>query len=132
MNKASSHVLVIEDEAAVAEEFTDTLRSAGLRITVANDGFTALRAQDLDPADCVLLDLRLPDMRGGDVALDLRSRRPDLPIVVVTGYPVEAAALPITADEILYKPIRPADLARLVCRFCANAASGGGAPGPSA
>src|SRR3954468_24477944 len=80
------HALVVEDDAACACAMEKALTLAGIRVTVAGDGFSALKSQDDDPADMVMLDLRLPDMRGSAVALDLHSRYPDLPIVVITGY----------------------------------------------
>ncbi len=116
---AKCHALVIEDSEEYANQLANVLGRAGLRTTIAFDGVTGLESQDRDPADFVLLDLRLPDMDGSDVALDLHSRYPDVPIIVVTGDPTRLN-LGFSVAEVLQKPVRTTELRRLAARYCAK------------
>lgn len=62
--------------------------------------------------DLVLLDYAMPGLNGAEVAQAVRSRRPDLPVIFVTGYADQAAMKAAAADApILQKPFRVADLA---------------------
>lgn len=110
------HVLVVEDDESYAYALARALTASGLRVTVAHQGLDALEADDRDPADLVLLDLRLPDMHGTDVALDLRSRRPQLPIVVLSGYAAEIGLVP--ANLVLRKPVEPQTVPDMIRPLC--------------
>jgi DNA-binding response OmpR family regulator len=111
------HVLVVEDDESYAYAVARVLAHAGLRVTVAHQGLDALEADDRDPADLILLDLRLPDMHGTDVALDLRARRPRLPIVVLSGYAAEMGLVP--ANLVLRKPLEPQSIPDMILPLCA-------------
>lgn len=79
--------LVVDDDPALQEIFKTHLRKAGLsRVVVgtAKDAFSALARQHFD---LMFLDLNLPDESGDNVYLEARKRHPDLPIVIITGYP---------------------------------------------
>lgn len=110
------HILVVEDEALAALAMEDYLIEQGFRVTVAGDGLAALECFDRDPADLVVTDLRMPRMDGRSLIQALRQRRPDLPVVVLTGF---VAFLPGEDDltgadwkplEILRKPVSPATM----------------------
>ena len=102
-------MLVVEDDGVYAEFMVDTLRRAGHQVSLATDGASArLAAVDLVP-DAVVLDLRLPDESGYDVARALR--RGLLPehsvIIVLTAerYPPLDAASAVGVDIVLNKPV---------------------------
>lgn len=81
-----AHVLIAEDEDLVAAVLADTLENHGFRITVTHNGLQAYEADENDPADLLLTDMRMPVMDGGSLIRLIRQRRPDLPVVVMTGY----------------------------------------------
>jgi DNA-binding response OmpR family regulator len=108
MAVGTKHVLVIEDDEAFTYAVAKYLTHRGLRVTVAHSGIDGLHANDRDPADLVLLDMRLPDMHGTAVALDLRSQRPNLPIVGLTGFVYESRSA--TLALTLSKPVELEDL----------------------
>lgn len=114
------HILVIDDDPSVAGLIASTLAEDGLRTSVAHDGVSGLLNQDRDPADVVMLDLRLADMHGTDVIFQLRCIRPDLPIVVITGFPGDALQIGARVAEVLYKPLRLADIRTIGQRYCAG------------
>ena len=112
------HILVVEDEPLIAMVFEDTLVDSGFRVTVTGGALEALAADETDPADAVVTDLRMPGMGGRELILRLRERRPALPILVVSGWPAEAGNL--SEDEataFLAKPVSPGALAARVAKL---------------
>jgi two-component system, OmpR family, response regulator RegX3 len=96
-------VLVVEDDAAIAEPLAEGLRREGFAVTHAATGEEALAAPE---TDVVLLDLRLPDIDGLDVCRRLRERS-GVPIIVVTARGEEAdrvVGLELGADDYVVKP----------------------------
>jgi two-component system chemotaxis response regulator CheY len=81
------HVLVVEDEVLVAWALREILEGAGYRVTVAHDGLRALAFEAEDPADALLTDLQMPHLNGAALVRRLRSSRPLLPVIVMTGTP---------------------------------------------
>jgi DNA-binding response OmpR family regulator len=97
------HILVAEDEDAIADPLVAGLRREGYDVSRVDTGEGALEAS---PADLVLLDLRLPDIDGLDVCRQLRERS-RVPIIVVTARGEEAdrvVGLELGADDYVVKP----------------------------
>lgn len=113
---APLHVLIIEDDAALAYALARYLTSQKMRVTVAEAGLAGIEADEHDPCDLLLLDLRLPDIAGSDVARDLKQRRPNVPVLVMTGNPGDLMANWPTA--VLVKPFEPADLHDRIRQIC--------------
>jgi DNA-binding response OmpR family regulator len=96
-------ILLVEDDDSIAQPLTDGLRREGFAVERAATGAEALAAE---PADLVLLDLRLPDIDGLDVCRQLRERS-DMPIIVVTARGEESdrvVGLELGADDYVVKP----------------------------
>ena len=91
---APFRVLVADDDPMVVRFVNSVLPPHEYVVLHAANGNEALRAIDTQPIDAVVLDLRMPDKSGYDVirALKLEGRAPDLPILVITNYPVPANA----------------------------------------
>jgi hypothetical protein len=92
-DSAVAHVLLVEDEMLLAQVFQAALEDEGHRVTAAGDGVAALSADALDPAEVLVTDLRMPRMGGRELVAHLRERRPDLPVVVLSGYAVDAGGI---------------------------------------
>jgi DNA-binding response OmpR family regulator len=107
------HLLVVEDEDAIAEPLVEGLIAEGFDVTRVGTGREAL---DAPPADLVLLDVRLPDIDGFAVCRELRSRS-DVPIIMVTAKGEEidrVVGLELGADDYVVKPF---GLRELVARI---------------
>ncbi|NUB09760.1 response regulator [Azospirillum sp. Vi22] len=115
-------VLLVEDEAQVRDFIRLTLEDMGMRVVCAADGSEALRAYaDHGGAfDLLVTDLVMPQIGGASVARALRRENPDLPTVLMSGYPPETESLDdLLADPksggrrivFLRKPINPDELA---------------------
>ncbi|MBM3684886.1 MAG: response regulator transcription factor [Actinobacteria bacterium] len=108
-----TRLLFIEDDAEVRTVLRLALEDEGYEVTEAADGTSGLRAFDARPPDLVLLDLRLPDVRGLDVCRELRSRSA-VPIIIVTAQTDThdlVAGLEAGADDYVTKPVVPKALA---------------------
>lgn len=105
---ANPLVLIVDDNARNAKLARDVLRAAGLRTLEAASGADALaQAREAQPA-LILLDLRLPDMDGGDVARQLKAdpRTRGIPVIALTALTLDEGALTEGAfDGYLAKPI---------------------------
>ncbi|HET9104669.1 MAG TPA: response regulator transcription factor [Solirubrobacteraceae bacterium] len=99
-------VLIVEDEASIAEPFAAALARSGFRPTVAATGAQALtRFDELSP-DVVLLDLSLPDADGRDLCRTLRQRS-GVPILIITAsgsLTDRVVGLELGADDYVVKP----------------------------
>ncbi|MCU0309147.1 MAG: response regulator transcription factor [Thermoleophilia bacterium] len=96
-------VLVVEDEDAIATPLVEGLEREGMEVERVAGGHAALAARE---PDLVLLDLRLPDMDGYEVARRLRARSA-VPIIIVSARGEEVdrvVGLEIGADDYLVKP----------------------------
>src|SRR5512132_4684427 len=104
-----SRILVIEDEAAIAELIAINLRHAGFDVTIAGDAEQAQAAVDDVLPHLVILDWMLPGRSGQALARQWRlaARTRDLPVIMLTARADEAdkvAGLDAGADDYLTKP----------------------------
>ncbi|MDD5581142.1 MAG: response regulator [Methylobacter sp.] len=106
-------ILLIEDDAVLADGLIHTLSSSGYKITCATTGTYAeqlLQAQDFD---LIVLDLGLPDMDGLDLLSRFRRRKVPLPIIILTardGMNDRIHGIEQGADDYLTKPFELREL----------------------
>lgn len=105
------HILLADDEELIAMTLADALESEGFRVTVAHDGRQALEAERKDAADLLITDMRMPVMDGGALIRAIRQRRPDLPVVAITGY---SETLPAPERNRLVLLLKPFSLTALL------------------
>lgn len=109
------HVLVVEDEDALAQLLKYNLEKEGYRVSVAMDGEEALVTADERAPDLVLLDWMLPKASGVEVCRRLRARQEtrNTPIVMLTARGEESdrvRGLDIGADDYVTKPFSMSEL----------------------
>jgi len=78
-------ILIVDDEAAVAETLADAVRLQGHVPAVAHSGAEGLAAIEAAAPEAVFLDLVMPGLSGVELLREIRQRHPELSIVVVTG-----------------------------------------------
>ena len=113
-------VLLVDDNEPLLAATGDALRARGLAVITATTGEDALARlqQPGQHVDIVLTDTVMPGMSGLDLVAQLRRRRPDLPVVVTTGYS-EAIEREGVGDLVLVQ--KPYDIAELATRLLALA-----------
>ncbi|HEX6463600.1 MAG TPA: response regulator transcription factor [Vicinamibacterales bacterium] len=106
-------LLLIEDERGLVLTLTDRLTREGYAVECAADGESGLERASNEAFDLVLLDLMLPRMSGFDVCRELRKRRIQIPVIMLTarGQLVDkVAGLKLGADDYVTKPFEMAEL----------------------
>ena len=106
-------LLVIEDEADLAQALAKGLRQEGYAVDVALDGLQGLNFALINDYDLLVLDLNLPEMDGLEICKRLHALRPELLILILTARngPLErVVGLDMGADDYLSKPFLFAEL----------------------
>jgi excisionase family DNA binding protein len=102
-------VLVVDDDAALQDLFKQFLKKVGLSRVVVGTGKDAVSSLEKQKFDLCFLDLNLPDMEGDEVYRQAKEIDPELPIVIITGYPdsdMLDRILQIGPVTVLKKPLK--------------------------
>ena len=79
-------VLCVDDETIGLRVRKIMLENHGFRVLTATDGRQAIALFDQNDVDLVVLDFYMPDLNGGQVAAEMRRRRPTVPIIFLSAY----------------------------------------------
>jgi signal transduction histidine kinase/ActR/RegA family two-component response regulator len=110
-------ILVVDDEELVRKGTAEMLRSLGHQVFEAAGGAEALGTLSAMPTiDMVVTDYKMPRMDGADLARRIRVERPDMPVLLISGY--TGAADPIAGLTRLNKPFGLNELAHALQRAC--------------
>ncbi len=113
------HILLVDDEPLLTEICQQMLEHLGYRVTVRSHGVEALAAFKADPAryDLLLTDYAMPSLDGLELARRARALRPDLPVILVTGFSRSRyleKARSAGIHQVIMKPVIARDLALAV------------------
>jgi DNA-binding NtrC family response regulator len=98
-----AHVFVVDDDPVTCRLLTDVLGQEGLSVASETDARRALARLESEPVDLAVVDVRMPRLDGIELLRKLRDRRPDLPVVVMTGFgSVDTAVQAIASGAIDY------------------------------
>src|SRR5215472_17139386 len=107
-------ILVVEDDAPLAEFLHQRLVQEQFVVQVVSDGGEALRLVAEEPCDLVIIDLNRPEQSGLDLLRSMRAKKPDLPVLIVTSAALveeRVRGLDAGADDYIAKPFAFAELA---------------------
>jgi len=115
------HILFVDDELHITRMISQMLSNLGYQLTPHNSPVEALEMFRSAPErfDLIISDVTMPQMTGFDLAREMLKIRPNLPIVLCTGYDKsvnDEAALSIGAHALLYKPLTRQDLSTTIRR----------------
>jgi len=115
----NEHILYVDDEELLTNMINNMLRRLGYRVTTTNRGAKALKMIQNKPEafDLVITDQTMPGMTGSELARKLKEIRPDLPILLCTGYSTTIDELSAKVQGIsgyLLKPMRRTQLAQMI------------------
>ena len=103
--QTSNEILIVDDEAPIAEMLSEVLQDEGYAIRIAHDGASALLEIIKRPPGLVLLDVAMPVMLGSDLLVYLRRHGfSDLPIIIMTAGLSPLVYLAQGATEVIPKP----------------------------
>ena len=121
-------LLIAEDDPILADGLLHTLRRSGYAVDCVSDGASADAAITASSFDLLILDLGLPRMAGLDVLKRLRSRKSQLPVLILTARDStedRVRGLDLGADDYLSKPFDLAELEARVRALTRRAGHGG-------
>jgi FixJ family two-component response regulator len=104
---------VVDDDQGILESLRNLLESADYGVRLFGSAKALLESADLPEIDCLISDIDMPVMDGLELLRSVRAARPELPIILITGYPEMLSRLP-RADpgqyRIFKKPFKGQDL----------------------
>src|SRR2546426_8068206 len=104
------HVLVVDDDPALLAALSEALRlrMAGVTVDTADSGAAALDRIAAREYDAIVIDIKMPGMDGLALLAEIRTRRPDTPVLMITGHGEHALAIHALrggAYDFIQKPI---------------------------
>lgn len=118
-HSGTESILVVDDESIIANLISDILARRGYRVTTLTSSLGALETFRRQPHgfDLMVTDMTMPKMTGDHLTGEILAIRPDLPIIICTGYSERIdsqKAVDIGAKGLLLKPVSKADLTRMI------------------
>lgn len=110
-------LLLVDDDEGLLDAFSDLFRSSGWEVQTAVDGESGMARVEEGAPDVVLTDLMMPGLDGFGLMRRVSVKHPDVPVVVLTGYPTADRfheALRCGATDFVTKPGNPADILRIL------------------
>jgi len=102
-------ILIVDDEPTVRDALSDILTFLGYQVVTAGTGGDALRTFLDDSISLVLTDMDMPEMDGLTLAVHIKDKSPNTPVVIMTGFHREAVTEKLEGryvDSIILKPFR--------------------------
>jgi CheY-like chemotaxis protein/glycine cleavage system H lipoate-binding protein len=115
----SKRILVVDDEINVCKSIKNAIQQEDYEIEIALSGEEALEKEKESPFDLIISDLMMPGISGLDLLKTLKRWRPEIMIIMVTGYPTIRTAVEsirIGAFDYISKPFTPQELRSLTAR----------------
>jgi two-component system, LuxR family, response regulator FixJ len=120
-------IYVVDDDAGVLGSLRFLLETDGFVVRTFRSGAALLNAVPSTGVDCFVIDYKMPDMNGVDLASRLRRRNVTAPVILITGYPDEnigARAAAAGLDHVLRKPLLDDSLVKRIRSAILDAQSG--------
>lgn len=112
-NQVSS-VLIVDDESAIRSFLRKIFRAKGFMVFEAENGKVGLQYIKNETVNLILLDLKMPEMNGAEFLTELRQKKINIPVVLITGYPESH----LIQDAMQYSPLllmaKPLDKKKLM------------------
>ncbi len=107
------NILIVDDETCVRETIEQMLIDFGFKISLANDGFGAIKLVESEDFDVILLDIKMPGINGVETLKRIKSIHPSIKAIMMTGFPSDTLieeAMEGGANCVFYKPFNIEDL----------------------
>jgi len=114
---SNPRILLVDDEEEFARVLADIVRAKGYEVETVYDGLDALEKIKENTYELLISDINLPGVKGTDLIKRTRLLKPDMPIVVITAYPVQSSKkelMDMGIVEYFEKPLKPQTLIDLL------------------
>jgi len=111
------YLLVIDDENYICESCDRIFSNAGYRVDTNINGTDGFRQALMKAYDAIILDLNLVESDGMQILNGIRKRKPDVPVVIITGYPSEESkrmSTTLGVTDYITKPFEPTEILKSV------------------
>lgn len=108
------HVLIIDDEVEFAEALAERLELRGYSPKTADSGRGGLEALGVALPDVILLDLKMPDMSGFDVLVEVKKKHPAIEVIMLTGHGGASSGIDSMERGAFDFIMKPVDLGELI------------------
>jgi len=125
-----TRILIVDDELPVGKSIASALADKEHAVDTAQSGAEALAKDQQAPYHLIVSDLMMPGMTGLELLQELRRRRPEALVIMITGFPsvrTAVEAMKLGAFDYVTKPFTPAELRAVVKRAKARRRIGAGA-----
>ncbi len=121
-------ILVVDDERLVRDVVAAALKQQGFEVLLAVDGVEGVEMfrEQTEPIACVILDVKMPRMGGEEALVELRKIRPDVLVLLTSGYPEEDAAERFVGSDLAGFIQKPFSIRELEEKLTAVLAGGTG------
>jgi len=119
MRKKGTRILIVDDEIDMAENLQLLLEQAGHGTIVETESAKAMGKVDSEQPDLVITDLRMPGVDGLALVERIKASQPQIPVIVLTGYPDVKLATEFLKGGVvdyLVKPVEKAELLATVTK----------------
>ncbi len=116
------NLMIVDDEPIVRRSLADWFKEEGFHILTAEDGYRALEIIEKESVDCVILDLKMPGIDGIQVLKEIKSKKPDTKVIIITAYGTiqnAVEAMKIGANDYITKPFEPEEIINSLKRILA-------------
>ena len=113
-------IIVVDDDAAVRDSLSVLLGLAGWRVDTCASGVDLLVMMQTQTADCLIIDVHMPDMTGLELVAELNASHVTIPVVLISGNmgdTIETNARQLGVTQLLRKPFTGTSLIETVTRI---------------
>ena len=110
-------ILVVDDDQRMATTLADILEAKGYQVETAHSGAEALEKVAGKPFDCVLSDIKMPEVNGVELYRAIKARQPDLPVVLMTAYSSDSLVREGLEEGAVAALTKPLDIGMLLTFF---------------
>jgi CheY-like chemotaxis protein len=118
---AAKRILLVEDERDVLDMLLEILAAEGFAAQTASDGEEALARFRRQSYDIVFTDMNMPGLTGLEVAAEIKKLRPEVPVVLLTGWDMEITPAQLRdrgIDALIKKPFAISDILQAIAQLC--------------
>ncbi len=110
-------ILVVDDDHSMAKTLVDILKVTGYEAEAAHSGAKALEKVAERPFDCVLTDIKMPEVDGVELYRAIKARQPELPVVLMTAYSTDKLVEEGLEEGAIANLTKPLDINLLLSFF---------------
>ncbi|CAM4434376.1 CheY-like chemotaxis protein [Paenibacillus endophyticus] len=117
----TANLLIVDDQYSIRLMLSELFTASGIRVFEAETGVVALDICSIESIDCVLLDLKLPDMDGIEILQGIRSIAREVPVVLISAYASPEKledAVALGVSQCFTKPFDIIELKNVVLQLC--------------